>query len=266
LANLQQALWNRYVWHRQTTNQLAAKQKRSVRWIRNQLDKASITRPQISPCPIAVVADMTFVRRTFGICVFRDPHRRKNLIWKSGLTETARIYHELRFELEKKGAEIKAAIIDGRPGIIDVFWDVPVQMCHFHQIAIIKRYLTSRPKLTAGKQLRQISLKITKSNEDEMRGYLIAWHDEWSELLKEKTYHPDSKRWSYTHRRLRSAYRSIKRNLPILYTYQKLPELKLPNTTNSLDGSFAHLKDMLRIHRGLKRSRKEKLINEILSK
>jgi len=33
-----------------------------------------------------------------------------------------------------------------------------------------------------------------------------------------------------------------------------------------LDGSFAHLKDMLRIHRGMKKDRKLKMINEILAK
>ncbi|MEW6408460.1 MAG: hypothetical protein AB1465_07440, partial [Patescibacteria group bacterium] len=59
---------------------------------------------------------------------------------------------------------------------------------------------------------------------------------------------------------------SITKNLPILYTYQKYPELNIPNTTNSLDGTFSHLKDMLRIHRGLKRTQKLKMIDEILSK
>ncbi|MBI2465316.1 hypothetical protein HYV64_04190, partial [Candidatus Shapirobacteria bacterium] len=36
------------------------------------------------------------------------------------------------------------------------------------------------------------------------------------------------------------------------------------NTNNSLEGSFAHLKDKVRLHRGLKTKRKMKLINQIL--
>lgn len=209
---------------------------------------------------------MTFVKRTFGVCVFRAPYLKKNLAWKMSLTETPDVYHDLRRQLEKQGFEITAAVIDGKPGIISVFWDVPVQMCHFHQVAIMTRYLTTRPKLPAGQTLRYIALKIPKSNENEMNKLLEDWHKRWKNFLKDKTYNPLTGRWFYTHKRLRSAYRSIIRNLSLLYTYQKYPELKIPNTTNSLDGTFSHLKDMLRIHRGLKKNRKLKMIDEILSK
>lgn len=180
--------------------------------------------------------------------------------------ENAEIYYELRWELEKRGFEIRAAVIDGKPGLAEVFWDVPIQMCHFHQIAIMTRYLTTRPKFPAGQTLRQIALLIPRSSEEVMEKCLDVWHEHWQWFLKEKTYNPVTNRWFYTHKRIRSAYRSIRKNLPILYTYQKHPELNIPNTTNSLDGSHSHLKDMLRIHRGLKRARKLKVIDEILSK
>lgn len=182
------------------------------------------------------------------------------------LTENAAIYRALRWRIEKKGFAIQAVVIDGRPGVLEVFQDVPVQMCHFHQIAIMTRYLTTRPKLPAGQMLKHIALKIPKSNEDEMHRLLADWYKQWKDFLKEKTYNPMTRRWFYTHKRLRSAHRSICRNLSLLYTYQKYPELKIPNTTNSLDGFISHLKDMLRIHRGLKRNRKLKMIDEILSK
>jgi len=209
---------------------------------------------------------MTFIKRTFGIAVIRAPHLKKNLVWKMSLTENASVYHNLRWQLWIKGFEITAAVMDGRPGLIEVFWDVPIQMCQFHQIQIMTRYLTTRPKLIAGQTLRHIALGIPKSNESEMKKALNDWHEQWKDFLKEKTYNPETQRWFYTHKRLRSAYRSIMRNLPLLYTYQKYPELNIPNTTNSLDGTFGHLKDMIRIHRGLKKNRKLKLIDEILSK
>lgn len=215
---------------------------------------------------MVVVADTTFFRRTFGVAVIRSPHLKKNLAWIATKTESALTYHELRWQIDKRGFEVQAAVIDGRPGLIEVFWDVPIQMCQFHQIAIMTRYLTSKPKLLAGQTLRHIALKIPKSNEDEMQKLLDNWYKTWGDFLKQKTFNPITKRWFYTHKRLRSAYRSITKNLPLLYTYQKYPELNIPNTTNSLDGSFSHLKDMLRIHRGLKKDRKLKLIDEILSK
>ena len=225
-----------------------------------------VKKPFVRPSGVVVVVDTTFFRRTFGVAVIRSPHLKKNLAWLETKTETALTYHELRWQIEKKGFEIQAAVIDGKPGLIEVFRDVPIQMCQFHQIAITTRYLTTKPKLLAGQTLRHISLCITKSNQDEMQKLLDGWYATWGDFLKQKTYNPITKRRFYTHKRLRSAYGSIARNLPHLYTYQKYPELNIPNTTNSLDGSFAHLKDMLRIHRGLSKARKLKLIDEILSK
>ena len=263
---MRQVLWQKYVWGKQTAGQLAKEYKCSEKWIRQELDKVVVKKPKIQSCSIVVVADMTFIRRAYGIAVIRAPHLKKNLVWKMSKTENVRIYHELRFELEKQGFEIEAAVIDGKPGLFDVFWDVHIQMCHFHQIQIINRYLTTKPKLPASQELRRIALRIPRSYEDEMRIMLDGWYERWEEFLKEKTFNPETRRWFYTHKRVRSAYRSLNKNLPLLYTYQKYPEFHIPNTTNSLDGSFSHLKDMLRIHRGLKKNRKLKLIDELLSK
>lgn len=263
---LQKRLWERYVWGRQTIVQLARQYHRSRQWIREQLDQAPVSKTYVKPQQVVVVADTTFSRRTFGICVLRAAHLRKNLYWELAFKETAEIYDRCRRRVEEQGFEITAVVVDGKPGVIEVFWDVPIQMCHFHQSAIITRYLTRRPKLLPGQELRAVVLKIGNSNEDKLREGLDSWYKKWEVFLREKTFNSETRRWHYTHKRLRSAYRSIRRNLPLLYTYQKHPELKIPNTTNSLDGTFAYLKDMLRIHRGLKNSRKLKLIHEILSK
>lgn len=209
---------------------------------------------------------MTFYKRTFGVCVLRSPHLKKNLVWKAAERETANVYHECRRKLEQKGFEVTAAVTDGKPGLIPVFWDVPLQMCHFHQIKIVTRYLTSRPKLPAGQALRSLTLTLPRTTEENFSRGLNEWHTQWNPFLKEKTLNPETKRWFYTHKRLRAAYRSLKTNLPFLFTYQRYPELRIPNTTNSLDGTFSHLKDLLRIHRGLNRKRKIKLFDEILSK
>jgi hypothetical protein len=51
--------------------------------------------------------------------------------------------------------------------------------------------------------------------------------------------------------------------MPYLFTYHRHPDM--PNTTNSLDGLFAHVRDKLRLHRGLRWDRKLKLIDELLN-
>lgn len=75
----------------------------------------------------------------------------------------------------------------------------------------------------------------------------------------------DGLRLEPLHRRLRSARRSLKTNLPFLFTYKYYAELQIPNTTNSCDGSFAHWKQKLKIHRGLREDRRNKVINFLLN-
>jgi hypothetical protein len=141
-------------------------------------------------------------------------------------------------------------------------------MCHFHQKQIITRYLTNNPKLEAGIALKKIIATLCKTNEKDFTNALYNWHQQWSTFLKERTVDALTGKWFYTHKRLRSAYRSLKMNLPYLFTYQKHPDLNpdVIGTTNSLDGCFAYLKDLVRVHRGASKTLKRKIIHEILAK
>ena len=220
----------------------------------------------ISPQPIVVVADATFFSRTDGMLIFREPNLKKNLIWKDIHLETTGQYLQLKLELESKGFTIKGVVLDGRPGVREVFRNIPVQMCQFHQAAIVRRYLTSRPKLEAAQELLLITKELVKSQEKDFAKLLDAWHDKWQNFLKEKTINPFTGHWFYTHKRLRSAGRSLKNNLPYLFTYQEYPELHLPNTTNSLDGYVSALKNFLSAHRGQNKNNRNKIICQILKK
>lgn len=263
---LQRTLWRQYIWHRQTVKQLAIKYHKSERWIRGQLDKVPLSEFRLHPQPIVGIADITFWGRGYGALVFRCQELKQNLYWTEVTTETARVYLEARRVLEQSGYIFQAMVLDGRKGIREVFGDIPVQICHFHQLAAIKRYLTSRPKLESGKELRVIALALPKLNEQILGQLLDEWYTKWEGFLKERTYTEDRRHWQYTHRRIRTAYRSLKTNLSYLFTYQKYPELNIPNTTNSLDGSFSHLKDLIGLHRGLKRQRRWRIIQEVLAK
>jgi len=137
-------------------------------------------------------------------------------------------------------------------------------MCHFHQKQIIRRYLTNQPKLEASIELKGITRTLINTNEKEFTKQLNNWHSKWKDFLKEKTINLETNRWCYTHKRLRSAYRSLKTNLPYLFTYQKYPKLNIPNTTNSLDGYFNILKSLINVHRGLNSERRNRIAIEIL--
>lgn len=245
--------------------QLAKQHGRSIRWVQRHLDKVSPA--SAVPCPQRIIAltDTTFFGRGYGILAVRCPRLKKNVYWREVDAETPEAYLRARRTLEARGYCIEAAVIDGKRGVKEVFADVPVQFCQFHQIAIVRRYLTSRPKLPAGRQLRAITLSLPVLTEGSLRYFLETWHTNWAEFLKERTYAADGRHWQYTHRRIRSAYRSLRTNLPHLFTYQKYRSLGIPNTTNSLDGYFSKLKELLRVHRGQTVRHRYKLIQEIFS-
>ena len=180
------------------------------------------------------------------------------------MSETIFEYQKGRVEVQKQGFEIRAITLDGRPGVRSLFNDIPVQMCHFHQKQIIRRYLTGNPKLEAGIELKAITDTLTHTTKEGFTIKFITWCDRWDSFFKERTTNPLTGRWCYTHKRVRSARRSIKNNLPYLFTYLEYPELNIPNTTNSLDGSFSWLKQKLNIHREYTNKLRDKIIEHIL--
>jgi len=182
------------------------------------------------------------------------------------MEETPATYQEWYRTLLEQGWVITAVVLDGKRGVAKVFGDIPVQLCQFHQIKTVTKYITRKPKTRAGWELHSITLRLTKNTEKEFSMLLANWHARWEQFLCERT--PCScckpNRWPYTHRKLRYAYRSLTTNLPHLFTYQKYPELNIPNTTNCLDGMFSQIKNRLAVHRGAKKVFRYKIINEIL--
>jgi len=214
--------------------------------------------------PIVIGIDCSFFGRGYGIVVARCPDLKRNLYWKEITTENKEVYAEARRYLEAAGFDIQAVVLDAKHGIRDVFSDRVVQICQYHQQQIVGRYLTARPMTEAGSELKLLSDLLTKIDEKLFTELLTNWHEKWGAFLKERTYKSDDKHWWYTHKRIRSAYRSLMTNLPFLFSCQRHPEMHIPNTNNSLEGYFSKLKRLLNNHNGLKRWRRYKLIEAIL--
>lgn len=173
-------------------------------------------------------------------------------------------YYYGRKILEEQGWRFTAAVVDGRRGLATVFEDLPVQVCHFHQLKTVTRYLTRRPETEAGRALRTLALTLKGTNETIFTGQLGAWEKKWGRFICEKTQVAGTKHWYYTHKNVRSALLSLKRNLPNLFVYQRFPDLGIPNTTNTIDGYFAGVKKKVAAHHGLRRDRRYKIICELL--
>ena len=216
------------------------------------------------PKPIIVLMDTTYWGRNFGLMLFKDTLTKENLLKYYVKNETNALYIQGINELKLKGFVILSIVCDGRKGLIQSFPDIPVQMCQFHQSAIIRRYLTKKPKLDAAKELMEVVDLMKQTDKESFEGALEIWLEKWNDFLKERTINPLTKKSLYTHKRLRSAHRSLKNNLPWLFNWYDYYELKIPNTTNAIDGHFADLKNKLRNHNGLSLVRKKKFIDEFL--
>ena len=165
--------------------------------------------------------------------------------------------------MDEAGYKFKSFTIDGRRGVIKLlqarYSNTPIQLCHFHQTQIIRRYTTNQPKTNCGKELKQLMYSLTTDTREEFTNAFSKLQIKYYEFLKEK-----NENKQFIHRKLRSAFRSLKTNLPFLFTHKNYPELNIPNTTNSCDGSFAHWKQKVKIHRGLRKFRRNKMINFLM--
>lgn len=209
------------------------------------------------------IMDCVYFRRVCVYLVIRNWYGQINIFFKRILYETIGDYVAAITLLESKNYIIDGIVVDGRKGVFEALSPrFPIQMCQFHQKQIVRRYLTLNPQTEAGRALREIVKELTLCDRQWFELLLDVWEFKYGKFIKERTVDAETKSWNYTHKRLRSAYRSLRKNLPYLFTYQTVKNM--PNTTNSLDSFFGHLKDAVSIHRGLKLHRKTKLIEHLI--
>ena len=257
-------IWQEYIKGKQTYQQLADKYNCSKRTIQRKIDLYTLTLPLKQARIVIVLMDTTYWGRNFGVMLFKDAITKENLLKYYVKTETNKLYQQGIKELQSKGYTVLAIVCDGRRGLLNSFGRIPVQMCQFHQAAIIRRYITKKPRLQASIELNKIVRLMTKTDKESFEGALNEWFVKWEPFLQERTINHETGKSYYTHKRLRSAYRSLKTNLNWLFTWYDNIEIGIPNTTNAIDGHFADLKNKLRNHNGLSLKRKMRFIDEFL--
>jgi hypothetical protein len=127
------------------------------------------------------------------------------------------------------------------------------QRCIVHIERECLSWLTQHPKSSGGILLRRLVCQIShiKTNNDKLFWIkeLNKWYEDYEEYLSQKTVNKETGEITYTHDSLRRAYIHLHRALPNMFKY--IDDPGIPNNTNSLESFFGHLKDNLRIHRGL---------------
>lgn len=273
-ARAQASAWNEYVFHRRTVKELAEKEQIGERQMRRQLSGVAPeqTRGYIfnnliedKTVPVLILIDTTYFD-CFGVMVFRCYNRRRNLMWRFVEHESNEGYLEGIAELEKRGFVILAVICDGKRWLLGLLSKkYPAQLCQFHMVKTVTRYITRYPILPAGKELLWITLSLKSSTENEFTERLMKWFFKWQNFLNEKTIDDyETNKWHFTHDRMRSAYAALIANIRYLFIYQKFPTYGIPNTTNSIDGTFSQVKQKVHVHRGLAVSKEMAMISDLL--
>jgi hypothetical protein len=205
--------------------------------------------------------DTTYWGHSFGVLVFKDAVRKK-ILWRKFVGhETVSDYKEGIDWLQSNGFKIVGIVCDGLRGMFAMLSKYKVQMCQYHQVQIVKRYLTGEPELAASKELLLITKLMAHTDKESFIGLFEEWIVKWDSFLKERVWDSKTGKSHYVHKRLRSAYLSLKRNMPYLWTFYDYPGLNIPNTNNGLEGQFTDLKTKLRNHNGLSKERRKIFID-----
>jgi hypothetical protein len=260
-------VWNMYVFRKQTIRELRDIYHKDKKTIVAYLDQYVPKEKIHHPRPINLVVDGTYFgtrenRSTWCIIVFRDPKEKENLWWTYGDTETERLYREGRETLEKLGYTILSITGDGFGGLRSAFSGIPYQMCLVHMERIVIRGTTHKPKLLQGQVLLALIKSIFDTTEEVFKRRVNQYIETYRSFLNEKAISALTGESWYVHEDLRKAVFSLVRFLPYLFTYKT--DLNIPPTTNSLEGHFRHVKEIVAIHGGLSMHQKKKVLDTIM--
>ena len=258
-----ESLYEEYTCGKQTLHQLSETHHISVSTIQRYFLRVHNKRIVYKDKGVVVLMDATYWGRKFGVLVFKDANRKK-ILWRKFLSkkETLSDYKEGVDWLEDNGFKIYGIVCDGLKGLPTMLSRYKVQLCQFHQVKTVKFYLTSKPELQASKELLHLVLQLCHTDKESFVGTFHEWMDKWNDFLKERSIEPKTGKTRYTHQRLRSAYLSIKRNMPLLWTFYDYPECHLPNTNNAIEALFTDLKTKIRVHNGLSKRNRMKFIDQ----
>lgn len=258
-----------YVFGKQTIRELSRDGYGSKNTIINIRDEIILPTKIHTPRLVHLNSDATYFGSrkqgtSWGILVFRDTDTREDIWWKFiHSRETKEDYHQGRIEIEKQGYTIGSITVDGFPGLQGVFEGIPFQYCQVHMERTCITYLTRKPKTTPGQALLSLVYSMKELTKHQFIQSLQEYITYYYVYLNQKTYHSRSGRSSYTHKRLRGCIRTLSKNIDVLFTFES-DSIHIHKDTNSLEGHFSHIKDILKVHRGISKKHKMKALSAIM--
>ena len=258
-----QSLYEEYVKGKQTLSEIAEKHGISVSTVQRRIRKVHSTRIVSKYKEVVILMDATYWGRDFGVLLIVDAYR-KRLLWRKFLDkkETIADYLEGIEWLRENNFIIRGIVCDGLRGLAQSLSQYKVQYCQFHQVKTVVEYLTKNPQTEAGQELLKIAYLLCHTDKESFEGMMEMWHTKWDRWLKQRSLDRKTGKKVYTHRRVRSAYFSMKRNMKWLWTYYDYPDTPIPNTNNILEAINTDLKSKLRVHNGMSKRYRKLFIDE----
>lgn len=181
-------LYNDYLFGKQTIRQLSIYYGISESTVRRKLSLKRSTRIISRDKNVVVLMDTTYWGRKFGVVVMKDSLSGK-ILWRKFIygKETLSDYKEGVYWLVLNNFKIEGIVCDGLRGMFQMFSKYKVQMCQFHQLQIVRRYLTRTPELEASKELLSIANLLCHTDKESFIGLFEEWYIKWPEFLKERT-------------------------------------------------------------------------------
>ena len=178
-------LYDDYLFGKQTIRQLSVRYKISESTVRRKLSSKRSARLISRDKDVVVLMDATYCGKSFGVVVMKDS-RTVKVLWRKFIyrKETLSDYKEGVDWLISNKFKIEGIVCDGLRGMFRLFGKYNVQMCQFHQMQIVKRYLTQSPELEASKELLSIIRMFCHTDKESFMGIFDQWCNKWLNFLK----------------------------------------------------------------------------------
>jgi len=231
------------------------------------LDNPPSPKPLKARKEIYLKVDGTYFGKWGCALVYKEG--RNKIYWNFVLRETYFNYLSDLSRIKRLGYDILGVTSDWHGGLVSAistaYFDTPHQRCLVHTKRLCRSLLTRKPETQAGMDLLEIAKLLTQVKTHQEKRIWILWlkrfEERYTNLMNQRTYPLDlnsKKKWWYTHKKLRRAFRTFKISIPNLFIYLDNPNIE--KDTNGLESEFSHLKEKLGNHRGLKREKKENFI------
>lgn len=198
--------------------------------------------------------------------LYRDANIRMTIFYRLTDGEHLRELKEDLANIKATGIQIESVTCDGAANILgavpEVCPEMILQRCKVHIAMEIKTWLTQRLQTPAARELLElVGLLSPVESTDEAHLWIrafIDWHRKHEKFINEKSVDEQTGRWWYMHKMLHRSASHIKRAISQMFNYTRND--KIPKSSNSIKSFFGHLKDNLRIHRGLSKDHSEDLV------